>query len=182
MFCIAFNHLLQEKTEKRRVHFIFKVGPVSSETRPVVLSLLEVFITGLGDALYLWSNALWVHSLAKTHSFTTLALPTHVSFSLAPIWPPIHQQKPECTNSPGGGITGYFLSDMTFELKRKLVDGLSPSPTLGATGPPLSLAQQHAKSPHSDWTHRKAGPFNAKHRRMFYSTERAVEPFYCVIQ
>lgn len=68
---------------------------------------------------------------------------------------------------------------MTFELNRKLVDGLAPSPTLGATGPPLSPAQQHAKSPHSDWTHRKAGPFNAKHRWMFYSNERVVN--HCTV-
>lgn len=71
---------------------------------------------------------------------------------LAPIWPPIHQQKPECTHSPGGGITGYLLSDMTFELNRRLVDRLALSPTLGATGLLLHPAQQRTKSPHSDWT------------------------------
>lgn len=63
---------------------------------------------------------------------------------------------------------------MTFELNRKLVDGLAPSPTLGATGPPPSPAQQHAKSPHSDRTHRNGGPFNATHRRLIYSTKRVV--------
>ncbi len=98
---------------------------------------------------------------------------------LAPIWPPIHQQKPECTHSPGGGITGYLLSDMTFELNRRLVDRLTLSPTLGATGLLLRPAQQRTKSPHSDWIHRDTGPFSAKHRRMFYSTKRVVN--HCTV-
>lgn len=36
-----------------------------------------------------------------------------------------------------------------------------------------------AKSPHSDWTHRNEGPFNAKHRWMFYSTKRVVN--HCTV-
>lgn len=180
MFYIAFNHLLQEKTEKRRIHFVFKVGPVSSETRPVVLSLLEVHHWAWGRPFPMKWCFMGAPPCQNSHVYH--ASPANTCLFLFSSHLTSHPSTKTWVHKFSRG-RNYRLSSVSYDI---WAEKKTSWRTLSLTNPgchwPPAEPGTTAKSPHSDWTHRKAGPFNAKHIRMFYSTKSAVEPFYCVIQ